>query len=325
MRKSLLSLILISLLPSCGGNVEESVLEQGVLDEHDDLGAPEKADGLVSTATYYTARRDLRRCAYPACGGLWVKRANRAETLCANGQYAAECYVAETDFTASGLIGESASAFGNLLATGRGVARGSIVRKYFSGFGYFGVLRSVPISAQYDTGVWRAASETASTQPFRLVESSGIRCVTTPCPSLHQAWLNINSNVNPTYHTNLIGLDLRNVAASVADKQRGGELAMQRLLVQAPAPTAVGQNYALTATQFYLPFQADAPTSCVTDGCSGQICRDASAEPVFTTCDWRPEYACYQQYGHCERQADGACGWSQTRDFLACLQNPPTP
>lgn len=62
----------------------------------------------------------------------------------------------------------------------------------------------------------------------------------------------------------------------------------------------------------------DAQTACKTTGCSGQICSD---KDMFTTCEFRPEYACYRA-AQCARQADGNCGWTQTAELTACLANP---
>lgn len=59
----------------------------------------------------------------------------------------------------------------------------------------------------------------------------------------------------------------------------------------------------------------DAP--CVRTGCSGHVCAD---DHRITTCEFRPEYACYQQ-AKCERQADGACGFTQTPALSACVAN----
>ena len=56
-------------------------------------------------------------------------------------------------------------------------------------------------------------------------------------------------------------------------------------------------------------------TACVRTGCSGQVCADGD---VVTTCEWREEYACYAS-ASCERQADGACGWTETPELAACL------
>ncbi len=56
-------------------------------------------------------------------------------------------------------------------------------------------------------------------------------------------------------------------------------------------------------------------SDCVVSGCSGQVC---AAEPQATTCEWREEYACYQEYGDCGCN-EGSCGWAQTDDLVQCL------
>lgn len=63
-----------------------------------------------------------------------------------------------------------------------------------------------------------------------------------------------------------------------------------------------------------------APTvvaECFVGGCSGQIC---SSDPgVVTTCEWTEKYACYKE-SVCELQANNECGWTETTQFLACLE-----
>lgn len=54
---------------------------------------------------------------------------------------------------------------------------------------------------------------------------------------------------------------------------------------------------------------------CKRTGCSGQVCAD---EDVITTCEYRPEYACYKDAA-CERQADGKCGWTPSAPLTVCL------
>jgi eight-cysteine-cluster-containing protein len=62
---------------------------------------------------------------------------------------------------------------------------------------------------------------------------------------------------------------------------------------------------------------------CAVAGCSGQLCVEASEAPgIITTCEYRPEYTCYQN-ARCERQIDKQCGWTQTQELLTCLKNPP--
>lgn len=61
---------------------------------------------------------------------------------------------------------------------------------------------------------------------------------------------------------------------------------------------------------------ADEPDeACVITGCSGQVC---SNEAVFTTCEFRPEYACYGA-AECAVQPDGRCGWTLTPALDRCL------
>ena len=55
---------------------------------------------------------------------------------------------------------------------------------------------------------------------------------------------------------------------------------------------------------------------CLITGCSGQVCAD---HDVITTCEYRPEFACYEN-AVCERQADGPCGWTLTAALGRCLQ-----
>lgn len=62
-------------------------------------------------------------------------------------------------------------------------------------------------------------------------------------------------------------------------------------------------------------------SDCVKSGCSGTVCVEPGKE-VVTTCEYKAEYACYRD-AKCERQGDGACGWTQTPELTSCLANPP--
>jgi eight-cysteine-cluster-containing protein len=58
------------------------------------------------------------------------------------------------------------------------------------------------------------------------------------------------------------------------------------------------------------------PNDCLVGGCSGQVCSDTE---VITTCEFRQEYACYRD-AECKRQASGECGWTETAELQACLE-----
>jgi eight-cysteine-cluster-containing protein len=67
---------------------------------------------------------------------------------------------------------------------------------------------------------------------------------------------------------------------------------------------------------------AQALNTCVIGGCSGEMCRDIRDENMATTCEVRPEYACFKQYSRCDR-TNGVCGWVQTPALVSCIANPP--
>lgn len=59
--------------------------------------------------------------------------------------------------------------------------------------------------------------------------------------------------------------------------------------------------------------------ACVIGGCSSQLCVEAGGNGGVSTCEWREEYACYQQHGVCERGADNQCGWRATQELQDCV------
>lgn len=58
---------------------------------------------------------------------------------------------------------------------------------------------------------------------------------------------------------------------------------------------------------------------CKVAGCNNELCISATEE-VYTTCEWREAYACYQATNAtCERQSSGVCNWTSTPQLQACL------
>ena len=92
-----------------------------------------------------------------------------------------------------------------------------------------------------------------------------------------------------------------------------------------------GRSFELKATQVFVRRKTDSGSikpdtgsvkpdtgsmkPCIKTGCSSQICSDKT---VISTCEWRPEYACYQKAA-CERQREGNCGFTKTTELTACL------
>ena len=68
--------------------------------------------------------------------------------------------------------------------------------------------------------------------------------------------------------------------------------------------------------KFDLSLSAVAVGNCRPTGCSGQICADRD---MISTCEYRPEYDCYQN-AVCAETAGGGCGWVETESLKSCLQ-----
>ena len=67
------------------------------------------------------------------------------------------------------------------------------------------------------------------------------------------------------------------------------------------------------------PMACKSDEDCLRTGCSGQVC---AAQDVVTTCEYRPEYACYDAPGvtQCGCFA-GQCGWEPTVELTQCIED----
>lgn len=260
-------------------------------------------DSLASTSSFYTFRRDLRRCASPRCGGYFVKLVNKARTRCADGRSQAECYVSEINW---GRESEQDNE--------RALLRGTMRR----GRGGFGVFRV--------TEVWAAAGPNQPADRFFRVRDRGLRCIAAPCPSHSEATL------NSTASRIIAGVDLSAVGApeNVMSDATQAMTSRDGILVSGnhtPVTGPAGRSQMLKASQFYLRAGGDRNTGgntggnpgqkpCKKTGCSGQVCSD---EDVVTTCEYRTEYDCYKRAA-CERQRSGECGFTMTPQLSECLR-----
>lgn len=261
-------------------------------------------DTVNAGSTYYSLRRDMRRCASPRCGGYFVKRVNFGSTRCGDGQWSSECYVAEIDWNGQPQIDEPQM-----------VARGKIVARSYPGFGNLGELRV--------SEAWKALGSKRPVGTFYLVRDRGVRCITHPCPTHSAAKLNTSVRRNIA-GVNLEGAGLDESGTSVVNMAMTGPggviFAGHDVVVTGPG----GRSFELRATQAYVRSKLDNTSArpergslkpCFKTGCSSQVCSD---EAVVTTCEFRPEYACYQK-AECKRQADGNCGFTKTRELTECL------
>lgn len=270
-----------------------------------------KADLAGGVYTYYEVTRDVRRCAYPLCGGYWVNRVNANLTRCADGTYQPACYVVELDLVSRmGFRDEEKGQLEDAMWSRTALLRGVVKKKTFETghtLGWFDAKEA-----------WTAATDAPVSGTYVKVMDNGLRCIAAPCPSYHEAKLNSSA------HKNIAGVDLSALNLDEGEQNLarnhtfGGGLIVTGARSYETGPA--GSLAARDATQAF--FRLIAPEiepipPCFVGGCSGQVC--SARSDVITTCEWREEYACYGA-ATCERGADGACGWRATDELRSCLE-----
>jgi hypothetical protein len=274
--------------------------------EDGEAGVPDDVDAF----TYVTLTGDPRTCAAPACGGFFAERVNRDDMTCADGTASSSCYVADLDWSATGLSADTIAALeaDAFLGDQRVLLRGDVETRLLvpEGLGVL-VVREA----------WRAVGDGQPDGLFVRIEDAGIRCIAAPCESMHEQKLNSQlSALIAEVDVAAIDASEEDVAEAMMAIDAGGLIvAGERSTVTGPA----GEARARAATQIWARVTPPAG-DCMVGGCGGSLCTDQL--DAVTTCEWRPEYACYRD-ATCERQGDGACGWTMTPSLQSCLAAPP--
>jgi hypothetical protein len=206
---------------------------------------PAATDPPRSVSSYYLGRGDPRLCPSPFCGGVWVRLVNKELAPCGGGGIARrECYVANVDLSRMPISEQARTNLAALVATGRALARGTIVAGRVEGFPELATLLV--------SEVWPASSSPRTPEgPFRLLRDNRVRCVTTPCFSIHATLLNVGS------HANVSRIDLSRTRAPLPEKRcvvpRIGTVGLIATGRIAPDPNAgpAGTGRVFVATQFY--------------------------------------------------------------------------
>ena len=250
-------------------------------------------DPIDANSIFYRVRRDLRRCVSPLCGGYFVTRVNTSSTRCADGRFRRECYVAAIDW--NGLPEND-------------LVRGNLVAKRYEQFGNLGELRA--------SESWKSLGANEPGRTFYRVRDRGVRCVAFPCPTHHEAKLNSRFSRNIA-GVKLAGAGLGDSDSSTVNTAMTGADGVIVAGSDAPVTGPGGRSFELNATKVYVRSKPEGSSMkpCIKTGCSNQICSD---QTVITTCEFRPEYECYQK-ATCARQSDGNCGFTKTPELAACL------
>ncbi|HEY6527412.1 MAG TPA: DUF6748 domain-containing protein [Cellvibrionaceae bacterium] len=207
----------------------------------------------------YSVRRDLRRCAAPACGGWWVTPVNISaqglltEALLAPNEAPiakpAPEYVSTLEFGCVQWTPDQISQFSNLAESSTALISGQL-------------LDPSPASTnaalyQYRALVVRdaftAATTNAPSSLFYSVKATGIVCVAAPCPSYEGDLL--NSNLSQELHN----IDFGKTFSSEQIAQAQTALATTGLVVsgtQRSFSGPAGKGVSLDINQIFWPYPA---------------------------------------------------------------------
>jgi len=253
--------------------------------------------------SYFTIRPDFRRCVSPVCGGWFVNPVNLRAMKCLDGSIKQECYVGADKINIPGLSITQISELRQAMSESKALIRGNL-----SAVVDYGLLQI--------NDAWLSASDQAPKGRFVSITDNGIRCITTPCPSYDAQILNRHLVKSlASYDLSAVEASDEQLAAAQAAVNSKDGLPMAGRFVEVMGPAGSAQGIA--ANQFYLKVESKEPKMCMPTGCSGQICADSN---VNTTCEWRPEYACYRS-ASCSTQRNGDCGWVMDDELKRCLAN----
>jgi hypothetical protein len=148
--------------------------------------ADDTEEAAVSGDTVYVVtRQDFRKCAFPMCGGVYVKAVNKAKTTCLDGTKQEECYVADFDMAALGLGETQAADVRAAITAGQVLLSGSIVEVTD--------VAPVPYAAVKVMKAFSASTGSEVTGSYYTLAPNGITCIKAPCPSLDARKLNSTS------------------------------------------------------------------------------------------------------------------------------------
>jgi Domain of unknown function (DUF6748) len=251
---------------------------------------------------YFVNRQDMRKCAYPMCGGVFVGEVNHDQASCFEGNQAKDCYVAELDLTALGLSSEDAPDILAQAHAGQVLLRGDLAPHP----------QNTSIGRLVVTAAWEALTADQPAGTRYLGFESPIKCITFPCSNATGVPLNIGGVGS------FAGFDVSALSANGDQLDRltaafgsdGAIVAGGTHEVTGPGGTAS----IIEVTAAYVPVKSSAaPTPCGDTVCAaGSYCCNASCS------------MCVPEGNLCTQQACAPCAHPacETGDALASSCSP---
>jgi hypothetical protein len=145
-----------------------------------------------TTATTYTVKPDYRKCAYPMCGGWFLTPVNQYSLQVESEDEAYQnssllpnsIYVSSINYRALGLKPAQIHELEAAMRAEQALLRGNI------NAGSFTAISPTITKTLAVNGAWTGANKTVALGPYLKVASSGIICITTPCPYYKASLIN---------------------------------------------------------------------------------------------------------------------------------------
>jgi len=207
---------------------------------------------IKNSATTYTVKPDYRKCAFPVCGGWYLTPVNQYSLQLENDDEAYQhslllpnaIYVSSINYRALGLTATQIKELEAILRSGQGLLTGNVV-----GLASSANLASNTLVAQ---AAWTSPTKTAPVGTYLKVSSSGIVCITTPCPYF-TAQL-----INSTYSTNFHELTFEKAELDREQEARAWQAVSSEGLVLTGvrfiSQGHVGTGTGISATKVFFPF-----------------------------------------------------------------------
>ena len=219
---------------------------------------PVGESGMTAAASgtgYYAVISDLRRCAYPMCGGWFLKQLNQSTTTCHDGSTADRCYTPELDWSNANVpepqqsklldAASTSATSGDVYAIVRGTFARTNHTTHQPRLGRFVIAEA-----------WVAEGDGAAQGTFVHVRDNGKRCFVAPCTNLTETTLN-TSQVTDIAEVDFVPSGMTDAEVAQCTQSMYGPLGIlvagDRYTVNVDGRTAPGR----TATQAYLRLTAD--------------------------------------------------------------------
>jgi hypothetical protein len=259
---------------------------------------------LPNSTFYQVTGLDLRKCAYPLCGGAFVTRPNQGTAVCSDGRTGPTCRILEFDYSALMLDRAGQDKLVSAAQKGQALLRGTITK-------------TAPIAGRtYDKLVvkeaWLARALTTPTGTYSRVRELPIDCAS--CPTFSAEPLNSRAAAS-RYHS--VEFDAARFSAALVTELRSAMSSKpQAVLIAGTGSVTTGMRQVLKASEAYTlltpgPTRAKLGERCGTRGvpfdceadlfCKREIdanCGRADASgtctviPMVCTADVKPVCGC---------------------------------